>query len=325
MLSLILLLSCEEAKEPTEPPPTQPPEEEWNETSTICGTIELSADCSTEPETVNVWTVLNDATACSENDGMDTGWEDWRDTLIAELEVSDGKFESDLDAGTYAISTNTSQGCSGCMTVEITDDSCTEITLTTEMLATVDAPNIYLYPEEKTAVHVQVAEPERIIKSDPIYPRGGWWSLAHPDGQLLTKSGWKDFLFYESLIDSKRFQREEGWCVAGERGQLSIEASMEDYGFLPNEIRDFSDFWDSEFPKSDWITVYPQQENLLPVGIFPRPDSFLRVWFVVEDGCHRVVEPEIPAVKRTGYHASEWGVMMIGNLEGPTVITGLEF
>ena len=41
----------------------------------------------------------------------------------------------------------------------------------------VDAPNIYLYPQEPTATRVQVAQAKNITVSDPTYPKvaGGLW------------------------------------------------------------------------------------------------------------------------------------------------------
>ena len=328
MLPLLFFIACGD-KDTSNEPSTEPPSETiWDPASTVCGQIEIEGDwCGSYPETVSVWTIVPDKTPCSEDDGWDTGgtWEDWRESEIAELTVdSEGRFQGEIDAGEYAFTAQTEQSCVGCTATEIGGDACTEVTLTVREMVTVDAPNVYLYPEEPTAIHVQVAESYKITNSDPVYPRGGWWSIAQPDGQLLTKEGWKDFLFYEILMSPNEFQRTEGWCVHGELGQVSIEKSMEQYGFLPNEIWDFSDFWDSEFPESDWMTVYPQVDDLLPVNISPRPDSFLRVWFLVEDGCQRVSAPEIPSVQRTGYHASEWGVVIGGNLEGPKVIaTGL--
>ena len=326
MLNLILLLACEDKTETPEPG-TEPPTEIWDPSSTVCGQIEMDVEwCGEYPETVQVWTVAEDGTACAED--WDTGgnWEDWRDQQVAEFAVdSSGRFQGVLEAGDYAFTAqNSNTGCVGCNSTTVTGEDCTEVTITVEEMISVDAPNIYLYPEEKTAVHVTVAESYKITKSDPIYPRDGWWSIAHPNGQLLTKEGWKDFLFYEILMDAKQFQRTEGWCVAGKQGQVSIEQAMERYGFLANEIWDFSDFWDSEFPEANWMTVYPQVNNLLPVGISPQPDSFLRVWFLVEDGCKKVYEPEIPEVERQGFHASEWGVIIGGQLEGPKVlVTGL--
>ena len=161
---------------------------------------------------------------------------------------SEGRFEANLPAGDYGIS-GSSSSCFGCESVSITEGSCTNVSMSIYEPVYVDAPNIYLYPEQPTATHVRIANPQDITLSDPPYrAHQGWWSIAHPDGQLLTKQGWKDYLFYELVMDGRRFQRSEGWCASGNRAQLSIESAMAQYGFNGSEIQDFSDFWDSEVP-----------------------------------------------------------------------------
>jgi hypothetical protein len=326
MLLLNLLFACEDKPDTNEPASEPAGEFTWDADSTVCGQIEQdSEDCGGYPDSVTVWNIAPETTACSER-GWDTGseWVDWRESEAAVLTVdSEGRFQGVLDAGEYGFTATSEDYCFGCQSEEVSGENCTMISLTIEENVSVDAPNIYLYPLEPTAVHVQVANPERITISDPVYPRGGWWAVAEPDGQLLTKEGWKDYLFYETLMPPKAFQRNEGWCVPGEQAQFSIEDSMADYGFLANEIIDFSDFWDSEFPQSKWMTVYPQVNDLLPVGISPSPDSFLRVWYLIEDGCKAVTPLEFEAPKRIGFHAAEWGVIISGGLKGPEVVMGL--
>ena len=87
----------------------------------------------------------------------------------------------------------------------------------------------------------------------------------------------------------------------------------------------FSDFWDSEFPVTQDYTIYPQTEKLRRLSISPEPDSFLRVWFLVEDGCNaKLKSPEIQTFEPVGFYATEWGVMFSGGLEGPKLwVTGL--
>ena len=80
-------------------------------------------------------------------------------------------------------------------------------------------------------------------------------------------------------------------------------------GFLPNEIVDFSDFWDAHWPAADWMTVYPQTQRLGALRIQPEPDALLRLWFVVEEGCWPTEAAVLPQVYRVGFHASEWGVV----------------
>ena len=143
---------------------------------------------------------------------------------------------------------------------------------------------------------------------------------AWPDGRLDTAVGQRDYLFYEMNYELARFQSERGWCVQGALAQQSIEDAMADLGFLSNEIEDFSTAWDGEFPEAPWMTVYPQFDGLASLVIDPAPDSLLRAWFVVTEGCRSVEPAEFPQVERFGYHAAEWGVAFARPLERPTVV-----
>lgn len=304
---------------------TQSTSHEFQSESTVCGEVSVESDCSL-PNEISIWTIKDGFYACNEGFSDTAGnWEDWRDELVETVSVdSNGYFEANLPAGDYASSSD--NGCYGCDSFTVSDGECTNVNITMDEIITVDAPNIYLYPEQPTATHVRIENPQEITITDPEYdPKTGWWSLAYPDGQLLTQDGWKDFLFYELAMDGRQFQREEGWCATGKRAQLSVESSMAQYGFNGPEIDDFSEFWDSEFPTSKSYTIYPQTEGLRRLDISPKPDSFLRVWFLIENGCNSNVRPvEIPHFKAEGFVATEWGVLFSGGLKGPKVIvTGL--
>jgi hypothetical protein len=200
----------------------------------------------------------------------------------------------------------------------VEEDGCTEVVLEVGAWANDDAPNVYLYPEEPTMVRVSVESPRSITQSDPPYDQG-WEVLAEPDGRLTGPFGERDFLFYELISPLSRLQRTEGFCVEGPLALVSMEALMEEAGFLPDEIADFSAFWDAEFQSASVLTIYPQVD-LPGLRIRPRPDHLLRLWFAVRQGCQVVDEPEIPRVERTGFHAAEWGVVVLPPLDGADVV-----
>ena len=330
ILTPLLFIACDpKATEPNDTSDTNDTNDShtWAADSTLCGQAVLQESYCDLPSTIDVWTIKEGFSACAEGFGDTAGnWEDWRDSLVTTVNVdSNGYFEANLPAGEYGIS-GSSSNCVGCESVSITEGSCSNVSMSIYEPIYVDAPNIYLYPEAPTATHVRIANPQDITLSDPPYhEHQGWWSIAHPDGQLLTKHGWKDFLFYELVMDGRRFQRTEGWCASGKRAQLSIESAMAQYGFNAAEIQDFSDFWDAEFPVTQDYSIYPQTEQLRRLSISPEPDSFLRVWFLVEDGCKaELTAPEIPPFEPVGFYATEWGVMFSGGLEGPKLwVTGL--
>lgn len=284
--------------------------------STLCGVI-ASGECAALPGTVEVYSIVPGQTACDECYGYDTGgsWEEWRDVLVGDFPVeAGGYFQANLPAGEYGAVTNWGE-CTACAPVTIEEDSCATPSLTGFVPEYADAPNIYLYPRRAGFVHVGVGDPDKVVASDPPYPEAGWRTWARPDGLLRTSQGYHDYLFYEYRTDPLQLQRDEGWCVEGPQAVASMEAAMDSLGFNPDEIGDFSEYWDEAFPAAAVVTVYPQQRDLPPLSITPRPDHLLRAWFLVEDGCAEVEEPTLTAVPRKGFHASEWGVVLGDDLD----------
>lgn len=311
MLLIALFTACGD-KEPT-----------YDTASNLCGTIERPFGAP-EAHTVAVVEVAEGQTACV---GGDTGGGGWWGATVASPTPADDAFEAQVPVGTYGVEVIAGEnseytGCAG-VTVPDLSPCAAEVAVTLEYEEPVDKPNLYLYPTEPTALAVQIPAWRKITVADPRYPVEGWRVRAWPDGLLQTAAGPRGYLFYELLFDPDRFQTEQGWCAAGHQAQASIEEAMEAMGFLPNELADFAEGWDADFPEAAWVTVYPQTEGLSELLISPPPEHLLRVWFLVADGCAAVQEPELRAVPREGYHAAEWGVAIRAPLERtPVLVTG---
>ncbi|MDP2306128.1 MAG: hypothetical protein Q8P18_08870 [Pseudomonadota bacterium] len=312
---LFLLVGCPEAK-------LDDTASDWvpDAASNLCGTIVRPADA---PDETSIWVVevLDGQTACV---GGDTGGSGWWGDVIAEPEADGDHFEATVPVGTYGVEVSAGM-YSGCVGAEVLDETTCVADVLVELgyQVPVDKPNVYLYPTEKADIAVSIPAWRKITESEPRYPLGGWRVTAFPDGRLATKAGPRDFLFYELLFDIERFQTEAGWCVPGKLAQPTIEDAMVDLGFLPNEVADFADAWDDSFPEAEFMTIYPQVEDLSVLRIDPAPDHLLRAWFLVEDGCAAVVPPQLEAVPRVGYHAAEWGIAFRAPLDrGEIVVEG---
>lgn len=302
---LALLAACDLSPEPAEG-------------SNLCGTIDAPSGAAAM-RSVWIGTVAEGHTACESDTGG--GW--WGDTVL-ELETNLDTFEAEVEPGSYAVEV-TAGNYSGCAAADVPDESTCAADVLVELgyMVPVDKPNVYLYPEAPTNVRVAIPAWKQITESEPRYPIGGWNVRAFPDGRLATKVGPRDFLFYELVYDVARFQTSEGWCVPGALAQPTIEDAMADMGFLANEIADFAEAWDASFPKAEWITVYPQVDDLSALVVEPTPAHMLRAWFLVADGCDDVVPPQLPTVPRVGYHASEWGIAFRAPLDrGEIVVEG---
>ncbi len=280
----------------------------------VDGTVRYSHGICGNPGSVDVYEAEPTASACDWSPEFDTGFSDtgdWTDNVGAlaaapAVDAAD-RFGAELAVGDYEV--RHFGDCYGCVAFAVDEGEVAEVELTLQETMYADAPNIYLYPERTTGLSVRLSEARHVVVSDPEYPAGGWQVLATPEGRLITAEGVADFLFYELRTPADRLQREAGWCVEGHLAQASIEDAMALAGFLDAEIVDFSDFWDAHWPSADWMTVYPQTRRLGVLRIDPAPDELLRLWFVVDDGCHPVEEPQLPRAAREGFHAAEWGVV----------------
>lgn len=283
-------------------------------TANTRGTITLG-DCDDLPSTIEIWTAGSAGDPCYEqwmaydSAGNDGGWEDWRGELVDEATVStSGTFSAQAGAGPRVAFAD--WGCYACAEFTATTDDCVDVELEALERMTADAPNVYLYPEVATDVTVRVGRPAAITAASPPYPRGGWTVRADPSGLLHTRDGEiHDYLFYEVETSPSDYQFEEGWCVPGPLAQATVEDAMLDLGFTAAELGDFRDYWDAAWPGADRVGVYPQLQ-LPRLDVQPEPDTLLRAWFVVTQGCAAVRLPELPALERLGFVATEWGVVV---------------
>lgn len=310
MLTLLLACSAGSTDQTEVPDDTGDTEiVEYKPDSSVCGMI-VSGECSGLPEQVEVWTVAAGSEACVEE--YDTGGgTDWRDALVGTAKVgSAGQWELELEPGEYAATTSWG-ACRACESISVRAGECESVQLRGEEWVTADAPNVYLYPEEPSRVRVEVAQPHEITASFPAYPRQGWSVWARPDGLLRHDGEAYDYLFYELAVPEDRFQYDVGWCAAGPVAQASVEDALALMGFPSHEIDDFAEYWDAVWPRSSLVSIYPQLDKLPGLGIWPRPDTTVRAWFVVHEGCPAGLEaPEFPEVERVGFVASEWGLIL---------------
>ena len=303
---LTLLLAC---------PPSKPDTSTTSfpaTTSTVCGVVSNEGSCPALPGEIQVWTIVPGGDACNDcvNDSGGGGWTEWRDQQVATLKVDDkGHFEKELPPGEYALYAGDGS-CRTCEVVTVTADRCSVTTLGWEEITYVDAPNVYLYPPQPMTVQVRLGQPQALSAVDPEYPAAGWQVLATPDGTLVTQQGLRDYLYYEQQVDLRRMQTSQGWCASGATAQATLEDALGDLGFVPNEIRDFADYWDHNFPRGRWFSIYPQFEGLPALDVAPLPDSLMRVWFYVAPGCRRPEAPEWPVFQRNGFTVAEWGVAL---------------
>ena len=179
--------------------------------------------------------------------------------------------------------------------------------------ARAEKPVIYLYPEEKTDIHVRLALDGDLTVSYPAYPDDGWNVTATPDGTLTDDSGRTyDSLFWEAVLDAE-YDLSHGFCVAGKDTAAFLEKMLAALGLSEKEANAFIVYWLPRMQDNPYnlitfqTTAYTDAAGL---DIEPAPDTVIRVFMVWQA---LDAELEIPAqilpkaTAREGFTVVEWG------------------
>lgn len=180
-----------------------------------------------------------------------------------------------------------------------------------EIDMSMDAPNLYLYPEETTQVTVELGFPlgGEVTLSDPPY-EDGWDVTVAPDGTIEREF---PYLFYEVRLPH-RVQRESGWILAAEDLERGFMTLLREQGFVGREITDFLDYWLPLMTDSPWYGIYPlPADELVTLSISPAPDRRRRFWLFMEplDSPLTIAPPPAPPpLSRDGFTVVEWGAFL---------------
>ena len=180
--------------------------------------------------------------------------------------------------------------------------------------AVVRKPNIYLYPQRKCSVNVELDLPlgGSIVKSIPEY-QNGWKVEVDPGGKI---NGEFDYLFYESSNPDK-FQYSHGWIIGSNRLQIFFQKNLSDAGFNRKEINDFIEYWIPKLTDYRYYIIYPQHiriiEQMIKLKVTSKPESILRYYYVIKGSNNKDVQINIPEISkfiRKGFTVTEWGVVL---------------
>lgn len=176
-------------------------------------------------------------------------------------------------------------------------------------------PNIYLYPTEKMHVSVTLSFPlgGTMLTSIPAY-HSGWNISVEPSGKIDNAY---TFLFYESAQPSV-WQTNAGWQVQKAELTQFFTTNMTSYGFSKQEITDFIDYWIPLLVDKEYYTIYPQTnkeiDQAISINFSTSPDNIMRLFYLIKGfdnkPAQELEEPVIPGFERTGFHVTEWGVLL---------------
>ena len=172
-------------------------------------------------------------------------------------------------------------------------------------------PVIYLYPNEKTEVTVELDFDGKLTSTYPEY-KNGWKVIAEPDGTLYDESGREYYcLFWEGISDTE-YDFSTGFTVPGEETAVFLEKTLAEIGLTEKEANEFIIYWLPQMEHNAYNLISFQTdvyEDTAKLEITPEPDSLLRVfmvWKPVEKPAE--IEPQTfePFIRK-GFTAIEWG------------------
>lgn len=172
-------------------------------------------------------------------------------------------------------------------------------------------PVIYLYPEQKTEVSVELLLDGELTCTYPEYDQG-WNVTAYPDGQLVDETGMRyNYLYWEGKT-SQAYNMSEGFCVAGKDTAAFLENALEKLGLTRQEANEFIVYWLPQMQENPYNLISFQTNDYTDhdqLKISPEPDTLIRVfmtWKPLEKP-QQIPEQSLCAPKRSGFTVVEWG------------------
>ena len=172
-------------------------------------------------------------------------------------------------------------------------------------------PVLYLYPEEETAVNVELALKGQLTCTYPAY-KDGWSVTARPDGTLTDAKGQSyNYLYWEGEVHGN-MDFSKGFCVAGKDTASFLEWALEELGLTRREANEFIVYWLPQMEDNAYNLIYFQGKSYTDtteLKISPQPDSLIRIYMTWKASEQWVDLPaqELTAPERTGFVAVEWG------------------
>ncbi len=172
-------------------------------------------------------------------------------------------------------------------------------------------PVIYLYPEQKTDVTVELLLDGKLTCTYPAY-KNSWQVTAFPDGTLTDANGQTyNYLYWEGQTNAQ-WDMSEGFCVKGEETATFLEEALAKLGLTRREANEFIVYWLPLMEQNPYNIISFQTEcyrEAAQLKVSPAADTVIRVfmvWTPSEDYVN-LLGQELTAPERTGFTVVEWG------------------
>ena len=173
-------------------------------------------------------------------------------------------------------------------------------------------PVIYLYPEEKLELVVEIPTVD-FTTTYPFY-KGGWNVVASPDGTLIDKNNREyNYLYWEGYTNYQ-VDLSEGFVVSKDKYIEFLEDKLAYVGLSDKEACDFISYWLPLMNEYDYCLVSFQKDygEKVKIEYSVEPNNELVVFTAIQglDEPIQVVEQDLSSYKdfvREGFVSVEWG------------------
>jgi len=182
-------------------------------------------------------------------------------------------------------------------------------------------PVIYLYPTDKTDVHVSLDVKGELYFTYPKYDNG-WDLTANPSGDIVIEDESYNYLFWESLLlpSFNAVDYNQGTIVSQEELLPFLEKSLTEFGLTSKERADFLTYWVPQLKDVTNVYIYMMFneacDEFAELNISPTPDNIARfymLWAPVKAGLEDwdLTPQVITPMNRKGFTVVEWGGLEI--------------
>lgn len=178
-------------------------------------------------------------------------------------------------------------------------------------------PVIYLYPQEKQNIQVQLEYQGKLIADYPDYNEEikGWDVIAYPDGKIINSADNQEYsyLFWEGDSEEKiNWDLSKGFIVKWQDTKEFLQDKLVKLGLTPKEYNEFIVYRFPLMQNNKYNLIHfanEQYTNTAPLTITPKPDSMLRVFMVYKplEEAIEIKEQEIEHFVRKWFTVIEWG------------------
>jgi hypothetical protein len=175
-------------------------------------------------------------------------------------------------------------------------------------------PIIYIYPEEKTEVEIELIYDGKITTTYPKYPNGGWKVTSSSDGTLIDENNKEYYALYWEGKPKEPLGIEDGFVVSKEGTIAFLEEKLALLGLTSKESNEFIIFWLLILEKNEFNLIHFAGNDYLEqaeLKISPTPKTVIRIAMVfkgLDEEFDCPVQDLAPLMRtRNGFTVVEWG------------------